>query len=130
MNWITTGEVGISSKTMWAALTGAVEGGRKGGFGRYSFDVPHDPDDFRRCLSFVNYCEVTPDSLQKVKEVFPWWGPQIDNWPRLVELWNEESPSGRCPKLYDLLQELEDRSMVLAGWEREGKYMWGYNFTL
>lgn len=122
MNWIATGEVGISSKTMWAALTDAITGGPKG----LNFDVPHDPDDFRRCLSFVNYCGVTPDDLQRVKEVFPWWSPQVDNWPRLVELWNEESRSGRCPKLYDLLRELENQSMVLAGWDRKGGNSWTY----
>ncbi|MCB0374546.1 MAG: hypothetical protein KDD04_01355 [Sinomicrobium sp.] len=42
--WIINGETGISSKTMWAAITGTVTAGRKG----YGFDVPHDPDDFRR----------------------------------------------------------------------------------
>lgn len=116
---------------MWVALTFSSVGTalfaylddvqrNKGG----NFDVPHDPDDFRRCLSFVNYCGITPDDLQRVKEMFPWWGPQIDNWPRLVELWNEESPSGRCPKLYDLLQELENQSMVLAGWKKTGANSW------
>jgi len=120
INWIATGEVGTSSKTMWAALTGAVTGGNKGN----NFDVPHDPADFRRCLNFIDYCSVTTDDLQKVKEVFHWWAPQIDNWPRLVELWEEESPAGMAPKLYDFLQELENQSMVLAGWERRGENGW------
>lgn len=118
--WIIRGETGTSSKTMWAAIIGAVRGGNKG----FDYDVPHDPDDFRRCLLFVKNCFVSKRQLEMVSIVFPWWKPQIENWDKMAALFEEESPTGRCPKLYDLMQTLEDESMILAGYESAGKGSW------
>ena len=40
--WHRLGEVGVSSETIWAAfMSGTVKNGYP--------DIPHDPDDFRRC---------------------------------------------------------------------------------
>lgn len=118
--WIVKGEVGISSKTMWAAITGAVTTGDKG----WKFDVPHDPDDFRRCLKFVTDCGIDDEQMLLVKNVFPWFAPFIDNWGKMLKLWIEESPKGRCPKLYDYMQDLENQSMILTGFVRDGKRSW------
>ena len=121
--WIIKGRKGISSETMWAAITGTATGGRKGGYSP-CYDVPYDPSDFKRCLDFVNECNVSKEQLLKVKEIFKWWSPFIDNWDKLVELYKEESPSGRCPKLFLMMQELEDESKRLDGWVQTGKYSW------
>ena len=76
LEWITTGEVGISSKTMWAAIMGTFPLGHGKG---WDFDVPHDGDDFRRCLELVNKCQLGKKDLQKVKNSVPWFAPFIDN---------------------------------------------------
>lgn len=123
IEWPIKGRTGISSETMWAAITGAATEGRKGSYSP-SYDVPRDPSDFKRCLDFVNDCEITKDQLNKVKEVFKWWSPFIDNWEKLVELYEEESPSGTCPKLFDYMQELDDESRILDGWVKTGEYSW------
>lgn len=118
--WIVRGEVGISSKTIWAALTGAVKGGIKG----LDFDVPKDPDDFRRCRKLVQQCQLSTTDLQQVKVVFPWYAPFIDNWDKLNELYGNPPVGGTCDKLYDYMQTLNEESMVLAGWERTGINSW------
>ena len=124
LEWITVGEIGISSKTMWAALMGTFSEGQHKGF---NFDVPHDPDDFRRCLKLVNECHLDKEDLRKIKEVVSWFAPFIDNWDKMVELWNEESPSSRCPKLYEFIQELENRAMIIDGWEQTSPGNWTRN---
>lgn len=101
--WIIYGQVGRSSKTMWAAITGAARPGEPMGG---DFGMPHDVADFKRCLRFVQACEVTPEQLSKVTEVFPWFAPFIENWERLVELYYEELPLTRSSKLYALIKEL------------------------
>lgn len=118
--WMVFGNVGVSSKTMWAAITGAVTEGKKG----WTFDVPHDPSDFSRCLEFYEQCNLTTNDLQKVKKVFKWWAPFVDNWEKMVALWNEELPTGSAPKLYKYMQELEDESRILDGWVKTGPGSW------
>lgn len=119
--WIVNGEVGISSKTMWAALVGVIpENSGKG----FKFDVPHDPDDFRRCKLFVEQCGLTSQDLKIIKMRVSWFAPFIDNWAELNRLYAEESPNGECPKLYAFMKELEEQSMVLAGWHKTSPYSW------
>jgi len=118
--WIATGEVGVSSKTMWAAITRSGSSDRK----TRNWDVPHDPDDFSRCISFVRECSITPEQLQMVKSSFKWWAPIIDNWDELVSLWDEESPNGKCPKLYNKLRDYKNEVMVLSGFKEVHPGSW------
>ena len=118
--WIVRGEVGTSSRTIWAALTGAVSQGKGSGY----FDVPFDPSDFCRCRKLVQQCNISTNDLQRVKDVFPWYGPYIDNWDTLNELYDLEAHTGKCEKLYDYMQTLHEESMILDGWEKIGNYSW------
>jgi len=99
--WVVLGETGISSMTMWAAITGAVEGCNRR-LGR--FDIPYDSADFSRCYKFWKQCELTEDDLNKVKEVFPFWKPFIENWGTLVNLYEAKDHD----TLYKYLHELQD----------------------
>lgn len=119
--WIVNGEVGISSKTMWAAINGAIHEKPHMGF---KLDVPHDPDDFRRCKLFVDECAIAKVDFLVIKTVVPWFAPFIDNWDRLVELYNEELGSGKAPKLYKFIQDLEEQSRILDGWKKMGPGHW------
>lgn len=121
IEWLFMGEVGISSKTMCAAILDQVPAGVRKGF---YFDVPHDPDDFDRCYMFAIKCSLTADQLKLVKERIPWYAPIIDNWEELVTLYGQEMTSGRCPRLYKRLRELEEQSMSLDGWKKTGACEW------
>lgn len=126
--WIIKGEVGTSSKTMWAAINGvALKGAvyHKGGMSRY--DIPSDPSDFSRCLKYVELTGVTKEQLQIVKEVFPWWSPFIDNWDKIVKLFNSEIKLRAMQKTYDYIQELERQSKILAGWKETKHNQWTFS---
>ncbi|KKN65505.1 hypothetical protein LCGC14_0481090 [marine sediment metagenome] len=120
--WIVEGEVGTSSKTMWAVLMGAVEGPRRLD-GRH-YDIPHDPDDFRRCFKLIIQVRWRA-RLPEISECFPAWKPYIERWNDLERLYIEEHPSRKFPRLYALMQELKEQSMILDGWVKEGAGSWG-----
>lgn len=112
--WIIYGEIGISSKTMWAAITGIVTGGSM----RFDFNVPHDSDDFSRCYKLWKQCGITAEQLNRVSTVFPWWKPFIDNWDKLVSMFENKEP------MYEYIQTLEYESMILDGWVEISKGSW------
>lgn len=119
--WILEGEVGVSSKTMYAALTGTITEPTQ--CSRH-YDTPKDPDDFKRCWKLIVLFPEWRKRLDIVGKVFPKWQPFIREWRWLEALYIEEAPSGSCPKLYELLQRLNDEGMALDGWMKTGKHSW------
>lgn len=68
--------------------------------------VPQDPSDFGRCYRLLQTFPSWRERLPKVAARFPEWLPLVREWDRLSRLYEEESPTGKCPKLYDLMQTL------------------------
>ena len=79
-DWIIKGDVGVSSKTMWAAIKGCDIGPIYG-------DIPRDPDDFGRCYEFVKGCGISNDDLKIIYQRLPYWKPYIDNWEELCDMY-------------------------------------------
>jgi hypothetical protein len=100
LEWLYGTDTGISSKTIFMALS------EKHGGKIRQFDHPHDPDDFGRCHRLLEFIPEWRERLCDVADIHPTWGPLIRNWSELTALWIEESPTGRCPKLYDRMKEL------------------------
>ena len=121
IRWISEGEVGTSSRTIWTAMMGGASGPRACGF---EYDTPKDPDDFRRCLLLLQLFPEWRHRLSEVAQIFPKYKPMVDRWNEMEALWREESPSGKCPKLYDLMKQLNDEGMILDGWKRTGPRSW------
>ena len=119
--WIVEGEIGVSSKTMWAVLMDVAHGPQRLD-GRH-YDIPHDPDDFRRCFKLIIQVGWRA-RLPEVAECFPAWKPYIERWNDLEKLYIEEHPSGRFPRLYALMQELHEQSMTIDGWDQTGPNHW------
>ena len=119
--WLIEGDVGLSSQTMWMALMGLAKTPQQL-TGRTS--VPHDPDDFSRCYKLIASFPEWRGKLQTVADVFPAWQPYIREWDKMRELYIEESPSGKCPKLYELMQELYKESLLIDGWKQTGNNSW------
>lgn len=123
--WIINGETGISSKTIWAAINGVALKGDTYPKGM-TFDVPHDPSDFSRCLRYVEDTGITKEQLKSVKDVFPRWSPFIDNWDKIVEVFKSEFHLEAMHKTFDYIQELEKESRLLAGWKETAPGCWEY----
>lgn len=98
--WLGSGDTGTSSLWMAHVLAGAPEPEHGEGY-------PYDPADFGRCYRMLR---AVPDHLpiDRMKASGPVWAAYVDAWPEMERLWEEESPSGRCPKLYELMQKLQD----------------------
>jgi hypothetical protein len=103
-DWLIRGEVGTSSQTILYAITGV--------HGRYEdFNVPYDPDDFRRChLLLKAFPELRP-KLGKVAERFPEWKALVERWDEVEALLTSEigdiaTGKGDAPKTYALMKEL------------------------
>ena len=94
--WIANGDTGISSQTIWSVMTGRSV--RSTGF-------PHDPSDFGRCYRLLKIMPSWRARLPEVSTRFPQWKEFIRAWNELTMLYEEELPTGRCPKLYDRMQQ-------------------------
>ena len=100
IKWITGDDTGISSKAIFAIMQG-VEPDRKWGS-----NYPSDPADFGRCYRLL---KLIPEwKLDVSKFDCPVWKEYIRVWGQFEKLWEEESPGGRCPKLYKLMQDIQD----------------------
>lgn len=99
--WIRNGDTGTSSETIWSVLSGHPV--RK-------TDIPYDPDDFGRCYRLLRVMPSWRARLGEVADVHSAWRPLVDAWDELTALYEEELPSGRCPKLYQRLQVLRGRA--------------------
>lgn len=93
--WTSRGEHGISSDTIYTVFAGCTRPRRT--------DVPHDPDDFRRCRQLFDLIPEWRSRIEEVALVYPWYRPFTERWDEMDRLWEEESPSGKCPKLYELM---------------------------
>jgi hypothetical protein len=117
--WIIKGEVGLSSKTMWAAIAG-VEDTPQRLTGKYS--IPYDPDDFHRCYEFVRLCRITKEQRDMVKIVFPAWSPFINNWDKLSSMYEENIKNDwkthKQIGMYDFMKQLEHESRLIDGWSK------------
>lgn len=123
--WVVKGRTGISSMTIWAVLMGVVSGPMRCGFiGDERYDVPQDPSDFGRCHALLEAIPGWRERLHEVPTVFPKWGPMVREWPTLEALWEEESPEGSAPRLYDKMRLLVDEGMLLDGWRQDGPGSW------
>lgn len=94
--WKTRGEVGISSKTIFSAMCGEFPPARP--------DYPVDPDDFRRCRKLFDLFPEWRKDIAIVSSVYHWMAPFVVRWDEMDRLWDEESPTHKCPKLYELMQ--------------------------
>lgn len=111
LQWIVSGDTGISSKTMWAAIMGVVP---------YDPDVPYDGGDFGRCYRMCKACEATENDLKVVAVKFPYWKPIIDNWDKLCRLYEAKDYKG----VYNLLDSFNDEIMSFKGYTKIGPNSW------
>ena len=115
--WIVGRDTGTSSKTIWAALTGSVHGPRRLD---WTFDIPHDGDDFGRCYRLVVQVPGWAMRISEIVDVFPAWEPIVREWNKLASLYREKA----WVQLYETMRPLCAESRILDGWRRTGPSSW------
>ncbi len=102
--WLTSGDTGISSKTIWSVLMP-----HKINEWYWHPDVPQDPSDFGRCYRLLKVMPAWRERLPEVAAVYPEWKPFVDAWDELTELYEKEFPTGVAGKLYERMQKLRNK---------------------
>lgn len=102
-DWWNGRDSGVSSKTIVDTYyPGLYSRGDK----YFKHDIPHDPADFGRCYRLFQSFPTLRDGFKMVGDLNPDWKPLVENWAELTKLYEEELPTGKCPKLYARMQEL------------------------
>lgn len=141
--WLLEGEVGVSSKTIWAVMMGVVKARRQ--CDNWHYDVPHDPDDFGRCYTLLILFPKWRKRLAEVCAIFPKWTPFVREWPTLEKMYvqwqvnredyykrlaeyHRKRPHRRKPRFEDgmceFMQRLVAEGMELDGWVQTGPGSW------
>lgn len=94
--WLRSDDTGLSSRFMARILA-------SGPSAELAF--PWDPSDFGRCYRFLR---AVPDHLplDLMETQGKVWAAMVKVWPKMEKLWEKESPTGKCPKLWDLMQKI------------------------
>lgn len=121
--WIVNGEVGTSSKTIWAVMMGAVLSNPKNS---HNYGVPHDPDDFSRCWKLLVLFPEWRARLHKVANQFPAWVGFVREWDKLTEMYEAllDNDKNFSREMYDFMRTLEDEGRLADGWVRDSSSAW------
>ena len=101
--WLLKGDRGISSETIFGAVTGLWINSSK--------YPPADPGDFYRCYKLIKQVPEWKEELHKVSELSKTWKNVIDNWEKLSELleeqieWRDKGISA-SNGMYDFMKQL------------------------
>jgi len=112
LQWIATGRVGASSKTMAMTACGLPS----------DKDYPLDPDDLNRCLLMLQAVPEVRDHFDEIAALSPVWERLIERWAEIEASFLEEvgldwSKANSAPKTYKMMQDAigEDPSVVRLG---------------
>lgn len=99
VDWLTNGDTGISSLTIYHVITG-----RRVDWTGW----PADPSDFGRCYRLLKIMPSWRARLTEVATRYPKtpWTNLIASWDDVQALYEEELPAGTAPKCYALMKEL------------------------
>jgi predicted metal-binding protein len=101
IQWIGTGSVGLSSKTMWNCLMGNTD---------YSIWCPCDPDDFSRCYELLQAVPEWKAELYKLKPLSKAWSNLVDNWDTLTKMYEQNLKENwknyKKIKMFEFMQTL------------------------
>lgn len=116
-DWMLSGDTGISSKCIYAVMTGSK---------CRDSSPPSDPSDFGRCFRLLQHFPEWRPRMGEVAAKFPEWTALVRQWSELADLYKLESknPSGKAPQLYDRMKVLVDEGRIAAGWVKTGPGSW------
>lgn len=95
--WLKSDDTGMSSRYMAFTIgTGPPA----------EYAHPWDPSDLGRCLRLLEACPELRPLVPAMAKTGKEWKALVEHWDELEALYREELPTGRAPKLYDLMQKL------------------------
>lgn len=97
--WLRSDDTGSSSLYMAHILA-------DGPMDRHAF--PWDPADFGRCYRFLRAVPEARKKLLLMRGTGAVWAAYVAHWDEMERLWEQESPTGKAPKLYALMQRLRE----------------------
>lgn len=107
LNWLKNGEKGVSSETMFGAITGLEIQSRR--------SHPSDPDDFKRCMKLINAVPEWNNELYKVAALSDTWNNIINNWETLclmmedtLKEWYSDPPKDGSKKKFEASKKQYD----------------------
>lgn len=100
VEWAASRDTGTSSLTIYSAVTGLPSP-------RGRYDIPYVPHDFGRCYRLLKLFPAWRGDLAKTILLCKKWKPFVEHWDELTALFEQESPSGLCPHLYERMKALE-----------------------
>jgi hypothetical protein len=101
--WLRNGERGSSSEAMCKHIFGVpAEAGKS---------HPHDPDDLRRCVLFLEQTD-SSNLAYSMRDVSPEWTALVDHWDELTGLLRQEmtNPKGGARQTYDRMKAVLDKA--------------------
>lgn len=97
--WFSSDDTGLSSQYLASVLSdrGLIENNH-----------PHDPTDFGRCVRLLDAVPELRAKLPRLSDVKHGrvWTAIYEYWAELELLYREESPSGSCPRCYNLMNQI------------------------
>jgi len=105
LQWFATGRTGVSSRAMASAIAEIkVEHSWPG-------NHPHDPDDFNRCLLFLECVPEARKHLDKVANISDVWKNIVENFDTLEQMFLDEvglnwSNATKASKTYKYMKSL------------------------
>lgn len=119
IEWLASGERGVSSNTIFQHLTGLLA---TGGLLSHRGGHPHDPADLRRCMLLLERCPELASRIDEMCFVSPEWNALASNWKQITEAFIAEAePQGgwrngnwRCPVTYRLMRTLIESARSAA----------------
>lgn len=109
LEWVLGDDTGLSSKTIFAVMTGTELRG-----GVFGPEIPHDPSDLGRCLRLLARFPEWKPRLQEVADKYPRWQPFVREWRALADLYYQEMATGRAPKCYEAMAACLNESYAIA----------------
>lgn len=129
IDWMMSGDTGISSETILSVLTG--------NRAPQWTDTPRDPADFGRCYRLLANFPGWRERMPEVAAKYPKWGPMAAAWDELTRLYERccdesgqytrksyKANEAAATTLYERMQALNDAGRVAAGWTRTGPGGW------
>lgn len=102
--WYVDGELGIGSEAMACAVLDIKLNECDEWVGFVSH--PCDPDDFRRCVKFLDAVPEARQHMNKVAALSDVWARLVEHWDELEALFREEYPTKSTPRLYARMKQL------------------------
>lgn len=84
VNWLTSGERGISSRTIVCHIWGLPADS-------FGDSHPHDPDDLKRCLKLLAASPETKARFSEMQTLSPEWAALVRLWDALETLFISEA---------------------------------------